>query len=980
MLDEKTIEELHSYYDRLPGGICLVKADDSEEILLANAELLNYYQCANWQEFKELTGGTYRGMVEASDYIPLKDIVRVKGQPEANYAYFQFPYRTREGHFNKGNALLIRTTQKGLGDIWSINVMKSKYSRAPGETENITGLLGGTAFYKRVNEHIQMEKIDGTGGLYCPVYFNLTNFKLYNSNYGIEQGDELLRKVADVLRAHFPYSIIAHLNADNFALVAPRDGVIEQVGKRLRTMEDSGMPVLPISVNLSSADFDQVDPLDVVERVVRKYRLPRSYIRIEITESALVKNGKKLQREIDRFRKAGYQCWMDDFGSGYSSFNVLQNFHFDELKIDMAFLRNFNDQSRKIIKSIVLMAKSLGVHTLAEGAETQEQVDFLRSVGCEKIQGYFYGRPMKYDDLRVHCRDKNLREETRQEEFAYDKLGLINVLTGAPVALCAVNDKSMRILYENDAYKKVLEDVSVSDLRQANANLAADDLPMHKKFRTFVDKAVDSMKKESMTYVDNGKYLRVNMEIVARTNQISVGRLALYNITFDDKFKETKRYDEIFRNAILFYDGIYYVHMDTGVLEVLETINPLLKAGDRIPYARQLIACYAARFIHRDDQERFMQYADAKRLYEIAKASKRSEANNVFRVKQKDGNYRWKEFDAIVLYKSQSKDLLLCLRDATMERLREREEKVPEFFESFGYVPRNETRDYNQQNSQIFINNALQSFLDFSGIKFFWKDKNRRFKGASNAFLNYYGLKLEDILGKTDEDMGWHINEGPYKDDEWAVLRHGRVKRHVIGHCIVKGVPHTIAASKFPIYDGNEIVGLAGYFNDVDKGLWRQEQQVKIGLTDPDTGLFGFRGMMMTGLQYADNYRLHGEDFCAIMLDVPDFDATVRMYGPQIRKKLLKRIQKALDTFDVQKRALGHIGEGGNFLCFVKGQDAKSIHKYLIQLAKNIHEITKIDGYDCTLYLRYSTAWCSESKNLDGMLHLLMERLNDQKL
>lgn len=501
---------------------------------------------------------------------------------------------------------------------------------------------------------------------------------------------------------------------------------------------------------------------------------------------------------------------------------------------------------------------------------------------------------------------------------------------------------------------------------------------MHKKFRTFVDKAVDSMKKESMTYVDNGKYLRVNMEIVARTNQISVGRLALYNITFDDKFKETKRYDEIFRNAILFYDGIYYVHMDTGVLEVLETINPLLKAGDRIPYARQLIARYAARFIHRDDQERFMQYADAKRLYEIAKASKRSEANNVFRVKQKDGNYRWKEFDAIVLYKSQSKDLLLCLRDATMERLREREEKVPEFFESFGYVPRNETRDYNQQNSQILINNALQSFLDFSGIKFFWKDKNRRFKGASNAFLNYYGLKLEDILGKTDKDMGWHINEGPYKDDEWAVLRHGRVKRHVIGHCIVKGVPHTIAASKFPIYDGNEIVGLAGYFNDVDKGLWRQEQQVKIGLTDPDTGLFGFRGMMMTGLQYADNYRLHGEDFCAIMLDVPDFDATVRMYGLQIRKKLLKRIQKALDTFDVQKRALGHIGEGGNFLCFVKGQDAKSIP--MDQLAKNIHEITKIDGYDCTLYLRYSTAWCSESKNLDGMLHLLMERLNDQKL
>ncbi len=93
--------------------------------------------------------------------------------------------------------------------------------------------------------------------------------------------------------------------------------VVEQVGKRLRTMEDSGMPVLPISVNLSSADFDQVDPLDVVERESGSTACSRSYIRIEITESALVKNGKKLQRRNRPLQESGLPVLMDDFGSGY---------------------------------------------------------------------------------------------------------------------------------------------------------------------------------------------------------------------------------------------------------------------------------------------------------------------------------------------------------------------------------------------------------------------------------------------------------------------------------------------------------------------------------------------------------------------------------------------------------------------------------------------------------------------------------------
>jgi sensor c-di-GMP phosphodiesterase-like protein len=99
-----------------------------------------------------------------------------------------------------------------------------------------------------------------------------------------------------------------------------------------------------------------------------------------------------MKNEIELFRSAGFEVLMDDFGSGYSSLGTLREFEFDEIKIDMSFMRNFGEKSKAIISSIVAMAKKLGVRTLCEGVETQEQVDFLKEIGCECIQGWFYGK------------------------------------------------------------------------------------------------------------------------------------------------------------------------------------------------------------------------------------------------------------------------------------------------------------------------------------------------------------------------------------------------------------------------------------------------------------------------------------------------------------------------------------------------------------------------------------------------------------
>lgn len=162
-------------------------------------------------------------------------------------------------------------------------------------------------------------------------------------------------------------------------------------------------------------------------------------------------------------------------------------------------------------------------------------------------------------------------------------------------------------------------------------------------------------------------------------------------------------------------------------------------------------------------------------------------------------------------------DVLLGIKDTAAGSAAEGEDILPLYASSLGLL----SGKGSGENGKIPV---FQALLDTSEACFFWKDRDRRFLGASHAFLKTYGLALEDILGKTDEDMGWHVDNSRYRDEEERVLRQGVVSRNVPGECIIHGRIHHIRATKFPVYEGNEIAGLAGYFMDVDRDgklLWR---------------------------------------------------------------------------------------------------------------------------------------------------------------
>lgn len=170
----------------------------------------------------------------------------------------------------------------------------------------------------------------------------------------------------------------------------------EEACKLLRKWKDNGERLIPISVNVSRMNIFRPEFYDFIIELVNKYDIPREYLELELTESVFLDNPSALFEIMERFRLAGFKVSMDDFGSGYSSLAMLKDVPLDVLKIDRGFLIETvnSDKGKTIVSFIVLMASALQLNVIAEGVETQEQVDFLVESGCVFAQGYYFSKPV----------------------------------------------------------------------------------------------------------------------------------------------------------------------------------------------------------------------------------------------------------------------------------------------------------------------------------------------------------------------------------------------------------------------------------------------------------------------------------------------------------------------------------------------------------------------------------------------------------
>ena len=176
----------------------------------------------------------------------------------------------------------------------------------------------------------------------------------------------------------------------------------------LRRWDDEGYPPVPVSVNVSRADIYHADIADIMVRTVSKYGLTPSRLHLEITESAYTEDPGQIIETVSHLRELGFVIEMDDFGSGYSSLNMLNQMPIDILKLDMTFIRSETAKpaDQGVLQFIMELARRMHLSVVAEGVETKEQLDRLGETGCDYVQGYYFARPMPAGDFERLMRDQ----------------------------------------------------------------------------------------------------------------------------------------------------------------------------------------------------------------------------------------------------------------------------------------------------------------------------------------------------------------------------------------------------------------------------------------------------------------------------------------------------------------------------------------------------------------------------------------------
>ena len=253
--------------------------------------------------------------------------------------------------------------------------------------------------------------------------------------------------------------------------------VLETVLEKIKKQSEAGLIIVPHSINLSRSDFECCDIVEEIRRRVDASGIDRELITIEITESIIASDFDYMKEQIERFRSLGFKVWMDDFGSAYSSLDILQSVRFDLIKFDMNFMKKLDegDSGKIILTELMKMAASLGLDTVCEGVETEKQAKFLTEIGCSKLQGYYYCKPIPYEAIvERYSKGIQIGYENPEESEYYRTIGginlydlsviasddentLLNSFNTLPMGVIEIKGDTARFVRSNKSYRKFIK-------------------------------------------------------------------------------------------------------------------------------------------------------------------------------------------------------------------------------------------------------------------------------------------------------------------------------------------------------------------------------------------------------------------------------------------------------------------------------------------------------------------------------------------
>lgn len=430
--------------------------------------------------------------------------------------------------------------------------------------------------------------------------------------------------------------------------------MVDQICSLYGPRNNLGFPTVPISFNLSRLDFFDCDIHAEISRRVDRAGVPHGNLAIEITESVFVQDMSVIAPILDQFRQDGYSLWMDDFGSGYSSLNVLKDYAFDTIKLDMEFLRRFSDRAKVIVESVIRMAKDLNIQTLAEGVETEAQAEFLRSIGCSLLQGFLFSKPFEMTREKVVQKDLGLIHETPEVRKYFDRAAQVDLLTDTPLALVefrqnTAEEHNFRFLFANDGYRKSLASMGLTTVQKTENALNSTEIGLWEKLSSCIIQSIrNGGRREATTFQEGNQFMWLQVEVIARHENCWLLKCCFQNITTSmDMLQEAKLKglrDKIYQ----LYNTVTLLDRDRETAQLLTfwCRDAKLQPG-RIYNAFETWHAYTEGYIHPDDRQRFMEFSSVQNLESRADPANHTAAD-YFRSRMPNGKYMW-NFHAMII-------------------------------------------------------------------------------------------------------------------------------------------------------------------------------------------------------------------------------------------------------------------------------------------------------------------------------------------
>ncbi len=360
--------------------------------------------------------------------------------------------------------------------------------------------------------------------------------------------------------------------------------MVERVLKKMKGQGEHGLFIVPESINLAKSDFDCCDMVKEIAKRIDESGLSRDKLSVELSEQTISSDMGFFKTQVERFQKEGIKVWMDDYGSGHSSLLILLEIRFDLLKIDKIFVDQIekHEAGQIILTEMIKTALSLGMDTVAEGVETKGQADFLKEVGCSKLQGYYYTKPLSLADILERNRKGiQIGFENPAEADYYDKLGKVNLydlnmsrndetdlhkyFDTMPMALFAFDEKNVTFIRGNKSYRELFSK-TIGHIYE-NAVFPIDSVkpgPGYYSFNCSRKCARDGKRMIVDDRLSDGRGVQIFMRRIAVNPVTGASAVATAILAITDKAADDLTYNYVARALSSDYITTYFVNVDTG--------------------------------------------------------------------------------------------------------------------------------------------------------------------------------------------------------------------------------------------------------------------------------------------------------------------------------------------------------------------------------------------------------------------------------